>query len=100
MCENNSQESEALAQKSSPDIVPTSNTVSSVYEVPVETAPEKVRLDSPGYLLLHPELTGKAIRKTIFSSAIQIIAFMAVFGYILAEVRSFLYLLSHYGFIR
>jgi len=88
------------AQSSSLDTTLASGAASNIYEIATEDAPEKVRLDSPGYLLLHPELTGKAIRKTIFSSAVQIIAFMTAFGYILAEIRSFLYLLSHYGFIR
>ena len=87
-------------QSSSLDTTLASGAASNIYEIATEDAPEKVRLDSPGYLLLHPELTGKAIRKTIFSSAVQIIAFMTAFGYILAEIRSFLSRLSHYGFIR
>ena len=74
--------------------------VSNICELPTEDAPEKVRLDSPGYLLIHPELIRKAICKIIFSSAVQILPFMAVFGYLLAEIRAFLYLLSHYGFMR
>lgn len=100
MFENKKKGPECSTQSSSLDTTLASGAANNIYEIPIEDAPRKARLDSPGYLLLHPELTGKAIRKTIFSSAIQIIAFMAVFGYILAEVRSFLYLLSHYGFIR
>ena len=100
MIENKKQGPECLTQCHVPNTTTAPDVSNSICEIPTETAPEKVRLDSPGYLLLHPELTGKAIRKTIFSSAVQLIAFMTAFGYILAEIRASLYLLSHYGFIR
>jgi len=71
-----------------------------ICEIPQENAPMKKKLDSPEYLMTHPSLMRKAYCRTIIKSAVQIILFLSVLGYVFAEVRSFFYLLSNYGFLR
>lgn len=58
--------------------------------VPEEHKSFLKRLSSPGYLLLHPEKTKKAIILTVFLNFLYIIVGGLIAGYIAAEIAVFL----------
>lgn len=71
-----------------------------VVEIPSENASIWKKLSSTGYLLLHPELKIQAFLFAFFKSCIEVAAILLIVGLLFSEVRSFIYLGSHYGFIQ
>lgn len=71
-----------------------------VVEIPPENAPVWKKLSSAGYILLHPELKMWAFAFAFFRSMIEVAVILLVGGFLFSEVQSFIYLGSHYGFIR
>jgi len=71
-----------------------------VVEIPDDSAPKMRRYDSPGFLLKHPEQLKRALWWTVTHNTIAVIGFLIVFGYLFAELRSFIYLVTNYGFLR
>lgn len=71
-----------------------------VVEIPPENASIWKKLTSTGYLLLHPELKMWAFAFAFFRSMIEVAVILLVGGFLFSEVQSFVYLGTHYGFIR
>ena len=71
-----------------------------VVEIPPENAPIWKKLSNTGYILLHPDLKMWAFAFAFFRSMIEVAVILLVGGFLFSEVQSFIYLGSHYGFIR
>lgn len=69
-------------------------------EIPSDNAPIWKKLSSTGYILLHPELKMKAFMFAFFKSSLEVAVILFIGGFLLSEVQSFVYLGTHYGFIR
>lgn len=67
-----------------------------VIEVPGESAPKKLRFDSVGYLLLHPEKRLEAVLWAVFRE----LPFLTASSWLVLEVVVFLCLLQKYGMMR
>lgn len=69
-------------------------------EIPVEAASLTKRLSSPGYLLLHPDKTQKAVIYNFISGILHMFISMIIIPWLLTEIIDFIYLVLNYGFLR
>lgn len=67
--------------------------------IPTDDAPFWKKLDSTGYVLLHPELRKKAFLFTIVKTIVETLLVLLVATFLYLEITSFMYLGSHYGFV-
>lgn len=68
-------------------------------EIPEETASLFKRLSSPGYLLLHPEMTPKAMILGWINCILYIAVRLVLACWLCAEIVDFIYLVVNYGFL-
>lgn len=68
-------------------------------EIPEETASLFKRLSSPGYLLLHPEMTPKAMILGWVNCILYIAIRLVLACWLCAEIVDFIYLVVNYGFL-